>query len=416
MLQEFLNNNLLPITDESHFEKLKKASDDLAKKIAKNKENILSYTLLAIDPDVPLDNPIIEEVKELITTKYWNTFSNNSKDTPVTFIRAVMLEALEIVSKETKEACLIWLTARNIQKHFKLIDKEKVLITNFLLSLGKEIEDKAAESWSLPSDSKLQKSSVEIKELTGITIDLATLQKRLTHASGPTDEAGTVPIQDPTTVWPNSGASWVHQFVPKVAKSITDIINKALLEQGKVLVANQTQILDTVNKLLIQTQSEILERNKLLQMRTQLLWWKESCYSNSLNQSYRGQPNGLLQILLANDYSSFVPVIYPTSADYFLKETHRILVEEENKKVKISEILKQIELSSSNLKIIFPEPKIESGRISLLSYIKGFIWNKYTTKQFRSLVGFSDTSEIALSEFVLWLFHDFQSFKISNSK
>lgn len=415
MLQEFLNSNLLPITDEGYFEKLKKTSEAIAKKLNKNKAKVFSYTLASLDPNVPAYNPDVIEVKELII-KNWKTFSTNSKDTPLTYIRAVMLEALEIVSKETNFACLIWLIGRNIQKHFKLIGKEKELITNFLLTLGKEIENKAMDSWSLPSETKLQELNIDIKELTGVTVDKAILQKRFVHASGPNDEGGDVPYQNPTNVWPNSGESWVHQFVPKAAKSISDMVDKALKEQSKELSVNQTQIIDAVNKLLTKTQGEILEKNSLLQMRTQLLWWKESCYSVSLNQSYRGQPNGLLQILLANDYSTFVPVIYPTSVDYFLRETHRTLAEDENKKMKMSDILKQIKQSSTQLKTIFTEQSAEFGRISLLSFIIGLVWSKYTSKQLKNLVGISVNSEMTLSEFTLWLFHDLQSIKIPITK
>lgn len=415
MLQQFLDANLLPISDEGYFEKLKKTAEEIAKKLTKSKVKVLSYTLAALDPEVPADNPDVVEVKELIT-KNWSTFSTNSKDTPVTFIRAVMLEALQTISKETDSACLIWLTGRNIQQQFKLTGKEKDLVTDFLLSLGIQVEKKAIENWSLPSESKLQKLSIEITEFTGATIDRATFQKLFIWASGPQDEQGIIPIKDPNPHWPNSGASWSYQFAPKAATVIAQEVNKAFKEQSKEITTNQIQIQEAVNKLLAQTHSEILERNGLLQMRTQLLWWKESCYSISLNQSYSGQQNGLLQIALANDYAVFVPTIYPASADYFLKETHRELVKDENKKMKVSEILKQVELSRETLKNVFAEPTAELGRISLLNFIKGLVWSKYTSEQFKNIVGFANTTEITLSDFTTWLFHDFQSLKISTSK
>lgn len=415
MLQEFLDANLLPITDEGYFEKIKKTANEIAKKLTKSKAKSLCYTLTALDPDVPADNPDVVEVKELIS-KNWSTFSTNSKDTPVTFIRAVMLEALQAVSNETSYACLIWLAGRNIQQHFKLIGKEKEIVTNFLLELGKSVENTAAERWTLPSEARLQKLSVEIKEFTGATIDKATLQKLFVWASGPHDDQNAVPFKDPNPHWSNSAPNWSYAFAPKAATAIAQEVNKVLKEQAKEITSSQTQIQEAVNKLLSQTQSEILERNSLLQMRTQLLWWKESCYSTSLNQSYRGQQNGLLQILLANDYSGFVPTIYPTSADYFLRETHRVLVKDENKKIKVSEIIKQVELSRADLKKVFTEPSTEIGRITLLNFIKGLVWNKYTAEQFKNLVGFDDTTEMTLSDFTVWLFHDMQSLKISTSK
>jgi hypothetical protein len=415
MLQEFLNANLLPITDEVYFEKIKKTADEITKKLAKNKLKILSYTLTALDPEIPADNPDIIEVKEVIT-KNWSTFTTNSKDTPVTFIRAIMLEALQKISTETNIACLIWLTGRNIQQRFKLIGKEKELIEFFLLSLVNRIERTASESWSLPSEAKLQKLSIEIKELTNVSLDKVTLQKLFVNASGPHDNQSQVPFENPNPYWPNTGANWSYEFPPRAATAISQIVNKALKEQAIAINTNQTQIQEAVNKLLSQTQSEILERNSLMQMRTQLLWWKESFYSNSFKQSYRLQTNGLLQIALANDYSSFVPEIYPTSVDYFLREAHRELVKDENNKIKVSEILKQIEFSRGVLKNIFTEPTAEIGRISFLNFIIGMVWGKYTSEQFKSLVGFNDTSEMTLSDFTIWMFNDFQSLKIARSK
>ncbi|MBL0182504.1 MAG: hypothetical protein IPP96_09455 [Chitinophagaceae bacterium] len=327
MLQEFLDANLLPITEESYFEKIKKTADELAKKLSKNKAKVLSYTLIALDPDVPADNPDVIEVKELIT-KNWSTFLTNSKDTPITFIRAVMLEALQIVSNETSTACLIWLTGRNIYQYFKIIGKEKDLITKFLLSLGRKIENAATENWSLPSEAKLQKLSVEIKEIVGVVLDKAEVEAQLKAASihSGWGQGG----ENPHTQAQNN-INWPLFFSERASQGLTDSINKVFKKQEKSISENQILIQEAVNKLLSQTQSEILERNYFLQMRTQILWWKESCYSVSLNQSYRGQQNGLVQILLANDYSFFIPTIYPTSADYFLKETHRSLVKDESK-------------------------------------------------------------------------------------
>lgn len=415
MLQEFLNANLLPITDEGYFAKIKKTANELAKKLTKNKEKVLSYTLIALDPDVPANNPSVLEVKEMIT-KNWSTFSTNSKDTPVTFIRAVILEALQLVSNDINFACLIWLTGRNIQEQFKLTGKEKDLVIDFMLSLGKQVNNEAIESWSLPSESKLQKLSIEIKEFTGATIDKPTLQKLFIWATGPNGQQEEVPFKEPNPHWPNSGSEWSHAFAPKAATAISQEVNKVIKEQAKEINTTQTQIKEAVNKFLFQTQAEILERNSLLQMRTQLLWWKESCYSVSLNQGYRGQQTGLLQASLANDYSVLVPTIYPTSADYFLKETHKALVKDESKKMKVSEILKEVELSREELKKVFSEPSVQFGRISLLNFIIGLVWSKYTSDQFKAFVGFADATEMTLSDFMIWLFHDLQSLKISTIK
>jgi GTPase-associated system helical domain len=107
-------------------------------------------------------------------------------------------------------------------------------------------------------------------------------------------------------------------------------------------------------------------------------------------------------------------MIYPTSADFFLKETHKSLIEDE--KLKVSDILTLLKESNTQLKTIFKDSNIENSRVSLLSFIKGFIWGRYEAIQIKDLVGLEDTTELTLSEFTLWIFHDFQSLKFLTSK
>ncbi len=415
MLQEFINEKLLRITDEENFDKLKRTSSAIVKKLNKNQAKIVSYTLIALDPEISANNPEVIEVKELII-KNWRTFLSISKDTPKTYIRAVVLEALEILSKEAKFACLIWLTGRNIYKHFKLIGKEAKLIEDFMLNIGKALNDIALNSWSPRPVVEVKDLAVEIETLPGVSVDRTTLQKKLVHASGPTDEGGIVPYQNPTIHWPSSGATWVHQFVPRAAKSISDIVDKALKEQTNNISSFQTQFIEAISKTIAEIQSELIERNSLMQVRTQLLWWKESCYSLSLNQSYRGLANGLLQVLMAKDYSNYIPEVHPISVDYFLMETHRQLNSDDDSKLKISDVLKLIEQSGDELKPILMEPTTERGRMSLISFIIGLVQGKYSVKQFKNLVGISINSEISWSEFTLWSFYDFLVIKSLQTK
>jgi len=125
---------------------------------------------------------------------------------------------------------------------------------------------------------------------------------------------------------------------------------------------------------------------------------------------------GQLQVLLAYDYSNFIPEMYPVSVDYFLLETHKGLSASEDKKIKISEFLKMVEQSSSDIKNIVPEFTGDDRRISLANFINGLVHGKYEAKQFKNLVGVAEATELTLSEITLWLFHDLHSIKLSTSK
>ncbi|MBS4033519.1 MAG: hypothetical protein KGZ85_03555 [Ignavibacterium sp.] len=358
MLQEYLNLQFIHTTDEVNFEKLKKTGVDVSKKISKDKAKILSYSRIAFDPEIPADNNEIVEIQRQIIEN-WQTFIPTTKDTSITIIRAVMLEALETISKELSSACLIWFATRNVIKHFKL-GREKEMLSSFLLKLGNRIEEEVSEKWNFDPD-----YDIDTPKVVSATIDENDLAAGITAAT------------------------------------VKDAVNKAFKKQVNELKENQKNFANQVS---------------LMQMRTQLLWWKEASYSPSKKEPYNNMKDGLLQILLAYDYSDFIPELYPVSVDYFLLETHNRLSTNTDKRIKISQFLKMVEENGSELKNILPEFKSENGRISFVDFINGLIYKKFKVKQFKTFVGISDSVELLLSDITLWLFHDFHSIELSLRK
>lgn len=389
MIQEFLNLQFIQTTDDANFDKLKKACADVVKKISKDKAKISAYTLVALDPEISAENSDIMEVKLLIIN-HWSTFVANSKDTAVTFIRAVMLDALKTISNQTSGACLIWFAARNVIKHYKL-GREKEILTKFLLDIGNKIENEVSESWSFSPDEE-----IDIPEITPATIDKGEIEVVLKAATAQNTVGGENPH------WASGNdTNWATFFATRAGKGLTDIINKTSRKQVTEIISNQ---------------SEFVKQNSLLQMRTQLLWWKEAGYSLSYKGSYKELKEGMLQVILAHDYSSFVPSMYPTSVDYFLKETHNSLAASAERKIKIVTVLKSIEENSNDLKTVLTEFAGEESRVSFLNFIRGLVHGKFKAKQFKGLVGIADSTELTFAELTIWLFHDFQSLKISTTK
>lgn len=358
MIQEYLNELFIQTTEDANFEKLKKTCVETAKMISKDKAKILAYSLIAFDPEVPVDNKEILDIKTQIIGN-WQTFLPNSKDTTLTIIRAVMLDALQKISKETSSACLIWFASRNAFRYFKL-GREKSILTDFLKELGNRIEAEVSESWDFNPDYE-----IEIPKVSAATIDETDL------AAG---------ITPPT---------------------IKDAVGKAFKRQTAELRENQKLFANQV---------------ALMQMRTQLLWWKEASYSPSQKATYKNMKDGQLQVLLAYDYSDFIPEMYPVSVDYFLVETLKNLSASADKKTKISEFLRLVEQCNSELKNIIPQFISDDARISFARFIQGLTHGKYQANQFKSLVGVADSTELTLTEITLWLFHDLHSIKLSTSK
>lgn len=415
MLQNYLNANLLSLTDDGDFKKLKKSADDISKKLAKNKAKIVSYTLSAIDTNISVGNAEIIEVKDVII-KNWSTFTTNAKDSPLTFIRAVMLEALNIISENINHSLLIWFASRNIVQYHKLIGKEKEMILEFISKLGNDINQKANREWALANNDLLSKISFELKEISAYLINKDMLQKHLEDASGQHNEQGTANSDSPNQYWPNSGASWSYQFAPKAAQGIKSAIDPSLRAIASVVNENKNTIQNSLNKALEQVQKEVSNRSKSLQLRSELLWWKEAGYSPSKDRSYDELDKSILGIVLAYDYSSFIPVIYPKSVDYFLKETYKGLKGSTGEVLTLEDFLKAVQDHKEELKSIFLEEEVLADKSTLLNFINGLIWNKHQLAQFEEFVGIPLNIKLAPNELTTWLFHDFQLVKILNKK
>ena len=412
MIQEFLTNNLIQITEDENVEKLLKASVALEKKLSKDKSKIPTFTLIAIDPEVIVTDPNVQEVQELIINN-WKTFTSNCKDTPLTYIRAVILETLEKLSSDINVANIVFLSSRNIIKHINLKGKECNLIVEFFKELGNKVEKNASDNWSIIKSEIIKDTSFEIAKISNISIDKSALEKHLMAALGHSSygAGGENPH------WCNqNNANWPTFFSQRASSGIIETITAAVNKQVSLINDSNSKIQDLLKNSLTQLLKENANQNNSLYLRSELLWWKEACYSKILNDSYRNAQNGLLQFILALDYSSFVPFIYPQSADYFLKEAHSGIISVEDKKMKFSEIFKFIDSSKELLKQHISEESFEIERVSLAQFIKGYANGKYSTKQLKYLVGITDSIELTLSEFTLWLFHDLQVLNYSKSK
>ena len=76
LLQTYLNNQFVKTTEEGNINNLKKAIDELVKQLLKKRTKIIAYTLVALDPQISENDPVVIEVEKIIIKK-WPAFKNN---------------------------------------------------------------------------------------------------------------------------------------------------------------------------------------------------------------------------------------------------------------------------------------------------------------------------------------------------
>ncbi len=426
ILQSFLDNQFIRTDEPDHITNLEKASPEVQKLLMKKKPKIISYTLVALDPTISDDEPIIGEVESLII-KQWPTFRNSvakTKDTPSAYIQAVILDGLNKLSKDENVAAIIWLTGCNIVNHYKLAGQEKVL-THFLLQIGKKVEEVARNNWGILENLKIatiEPIKLTLPKVSESKVGEAELQGHLLAAavhSGWADHAGGG--ENPNTQATNNW-QWPKFFAERTAKGLSKEINAALSTQNKSITSSIQEALAlylaNLKPYLEQVSSSLFQSSQSLNKRIDLIWWKQALYSHALDSSYRSLTPLSLAVTMAVDLAATVPPIYPKSVDFLLKETLRdVLGEETDTAMAVADLLKQLHQLPDREKHLLEDLHSENeGRKSLGTCIADMMKGKMNAEQFFKRAGLETKAKISYAELTVWLFQDLQANTLANMK
>lgn len=429
ILQYFLHHRFIKTDESENIANLNKVVVELQKRLIKNKKKIITYTLVALDPTISDDDPIVQEVEALIIKK-WQAFRNSvakTKDTPIAYVQAVILEALNKLSKDDNLAAIIWHTGCNIISHYKLAGQEEVL-TSFLMDIGKKVEEVARNNWGILESAKI--NTIDSIELTLPKISQgkvreAELQDHLKAAavhSGWAGNAGGGENPQPQT---HGNWEWPKFFAERAAKGLSEEINAALSTQNKSLASISNSIQEALGSYLAdlkpyleQVSSSILQSSQSLNKRSDLIWWKQALYSHRLDSSYRTLRPLALAVTMAVDLADNVSQIYPKSVDFFLKEAlSDVLGDETDKELEVTELLEQLQqLSDAERQLLENLSNENESRKSLGACMEDIIKGKMKADEFFKRTGLEKRAKISFRELTVWLFHDLHANTLANAK
>lgn len=397
ILTGFLEANLLPIgEDDAKLKLLEDAAADLAEEIGE--KPILAYRLamVGMDERVPSTDPVHVMVNSAITTK-WQTMTNKTGAGPVQVHRAVMLRAIELAAaKDSALQLAVTLTARN-QSSPPENDKGGNAIRSLVDSWESAINAEISEAWVNPVDMSLPKLSTRLRKPSVSKEDLAL---GLARAVGPTDRSGNA-LDNPNTVWPNSGQSWAHEFVARATEAI----------QASIVAGTKTYAEDMQSALreIVQTWASSLEKLALRDSKAELLWIRASMYSPSARTTYRSQSPEDVVLNAVVDISRAVPPMAPTSVEHFLRD---LVAELTPKRKRLNELLTAIgpvmAVLPEGKRIVSSEELPPKGRRSWLDYaIRGKDGAPVEVQ-----IGVAEDHEDALAEFAVRFYRELQIRKL----
>jgi hypothetical protein len=417
ILQRFLDVGLFDIGDND--ERLKifhDAASDLAKAIAKEPRKAVSATLVAIDPNVPDDDPALQEA-EAAVQEHWKAFRNKYPERPKGLLRPVLLEALEKASVESVEiSSAMWLVAINLLPRLEG-HKERVLVKELLDAKGILMEVEAEKIWApsgFDADLDLPKISFKLGDKSEGKTDLKALEKGMSDAAGPHDQNSQAG-KDPNPNWSHSGPAWSYQFAPRAAKTIASAIDKAiapLVGQSNVIAEQLEPALKKFGKEVREAVGDwVTNAVGSARQRSELLWWKEALYSPALRVSYRGLSPAELAVSMAHDLHNIATAPAPQSVEYFLRETVKAVLFQDPE-VSVADVLEGVQRS----KIIQPVAPTSAQRVCLLTSLRFNRSAPLSVDTLPAWLGVRGDLRLPCSELAVWLFRDAQALSLTDKE
>lgn len=419
ILMQFLKLGLIDLQgSDEKLDKLKSTSISLAEILEANPTKALAYILIALDPNAPEDDPVIQETISILEQN-WTTYFNTFSGTPVQVVRALLLQALVTTAEGNQEVAIAFVSiVRNIFSHIE-IGNESHMWINLVSKFESELNITAEKEWTTPENISVKAFSYSLpKKINVLSADVVlnrnALQSGIEKAVGPQNEKNEPTGGNP--YWPNSPTQWAYQFSSLMVSTISDVVDNAL-EEVKIepidLSKPLKELSDAVTNHLDSTLEAISRATAGLQRRTNLIWWKESLYSQSAFCSYRQMPVTVAAAMMAFDLLNMIPIHSPSSVSAFLFESISLIKQPQKEKneglrQRIKE-LKQSEYAEPLCKYINQKCKDLEGRGPLLKLLGSNI--NPDDQQFRGLTGLTPDIQLSNAEWASWVFYELQAIR-----
>lgn len=327
--------------DDAKLEKLRTTAADLSDALKKTPAKTSIYTIVAADPSVPATDPTIQEALTALK-KHWTTVANTFSATPVTIIRAMLLDAVVQAAREDDAIAVAFVnSARNALPYVES-GNEQPIWAEAVAEIEAKVDERAEAEWATPEmisiealDHKVP-DAISVKAKVG-KVDRDTLKTEVSQAAGPWGGDGSnrwQPHQHPQ--------QWSTEFASQLSTAVADAVDQALANSAHQPI-NLAPPLNALTKAVSIHVDKALAAfggaTSGLQRRTNLLWWKEALHSPSAHVSYRDLPAFGAAALMALDLYEQVPTYSPASVSAFLDGNAALLRQRTRLPSKVSPIL-----------------------------------------------------------------------------
>ena len=410
VLLRFLGSGLVDVGgDDAKLGKLQATSAVIALVLKKAPSKVPNYSLIAFDSNAPSADPVVVEVLNALKEN-WPTYVNTFASTPITVLRAIILDALVEAAREDERAAVAFsASARNILQ-FMETGNELPIWVDVVNEIEAAVDSRAEQEWATPAS--INVGQLELQSPPAIKIgnapgkvDRENLRSKLTAGAGGPQ-------------WPqNNPSAWAQQLGNGFAEAIGEAIDN-VAAQSKVgpidLTAPLQQVTSAVSGYVSEALRAVSGATAGLQRRTNLIWWKQALFSPSKQKSYRAYPATIASALMALDLYQQIPMFSPASVSAFLEEAVRSLPPSPDAGERVLKDVLREACESATLDVVraeaaklFPSPLGRSPVLALIAHPE--TCGALKDDELRRIIGVSLDVQISDPQWASWLFRDLQA-------
>lgn len=353
VLQQLLEAALVEIDDDEQIGKLQAAASSVGKQLSEGKMGIAAATLVAMDPEINPEEPTLDSIYKTVA-EHWKTVRTRHPNTPVALLRGILMQALAIAGEADLVAAVIWPTANSFLPYAPLA-REDAVWESLLLPIRERAERAGETAWS----GRGEKAEVEIPA---------------------PEELPTLSVADPTN-------------------------SVALAAVAKYLESHASQISRAVGGALAPVRA--------IELRSQILYWREALYSRSQNQSYRTLPGPGAALAMAVDLAKEVPEMCPASVDSLLWEAaYAVFTDQTTTIAEFTAALSSPQCIA--LAALLGNQAPQTGRKTLLAFVRQAVTSGQVPQDARAQIGVEEGQQIPLADLARWLFRDLRAERIAD--
>ncbi|HYH96085.1 GTPase-associated system all-helical protein GASH [Hyalangium sp.] len=417
--------------DDERFVKMERAAETVAKELHASPQKLIGAILAGLDPDVPANDPAIAQAQRALVAE-WKSMSSVHTSTPVSLLRAILLDAC-VQAGEGVNAAILWLTAADTLPLVHL-GKEETSVRRALEILAVRTEDVALAVPKMPANERQTAPQVAVPASVAGTappkVNRETLLLRIAATAGPNYKSQQVPNPNPHST--RQPQEWAWEFADRMNAVLADELDALAANVGKnqseamkQFHASQAELIKAVTTALTQQQQWLQgalitseARKQAEQLRLNALWWFEALYSRSLRCSYRELTPSLAAVVMAIDLLNEVSIPSPASVGYLLAEAvHRLPAAAFDQRPPLSKTLGALREARGRLPkgwLVGLGPAVVEGRLSLRDLIVLALGDReWDVTEAMRRAGLSEDAAVSLSALAQALFRQEQAVRIA---